>query len=219
MGVPVVVSDSSGSRNLRSLLKMPKLLTQSFCDELDRKKKAVSFFDDVTVFLFDQESPTGELADFTFPPGAESSGQASGGENPQPDLQPHPTMGHHHHHPTMGHHLHPPGRAPHASEDSDGNMSEEGGGFEWEDDIPLMTSPLSSPSTAEPPVSDPIPVPAAKPPEDKPPEGKPPEGKPVAVTAASQFSRFSVSRSRFSITHVPNPDMNSGGSSEDGERQ
>ncbi|XP_036797808.1 serine/threonine-protein kinase LMTK1 isoform X2 [Oncorhynchus mykiss] len=214
MGVPVVVSDSSGARNLRSLLKMPTLLTQSFCDELDRKKKAVSFFDDVTVFLFDQESPTGELADFTFPPGAESSGQASGGENPQPDLQPHPTMGHHHHHPTMGHHLHPPGRAPHASEDSDGNMSEEGGGFEWEDDIPLMTSPLSSPSTAEPPVSDPIPVPAAKPPEDK-----PPEDKPVAVTAASQFSRFSVSRSRFSITHVPNPDMNSGGSSEDGERQ
>nr|XP_046190314.1 uncharacterized protein LOC124019015 [Oncorhynchus gorbuscha] len=177
MGVPVVVSDSSGARNLRSLLKMPKLLTQSFCDELDRKKKAVSFFDDVTVFLFDQESPTGELADFTFPPGAESSGQASGGENPQPDLHPHPTMVHHHQ-PTMGHHLHPPGRAPHASEDSDGNMSEEGGGFEWEDDIPLMTSPLSSPSTAEPPVSDLIPVPAAKPPEDKPPEDKPPEDKP-----------------------------------------
>nr|XP_023999568.1 leucine-rich repeat extensin-like protein 3 [Salvelinus alpinus] len=103
----------------------------------------------------------------------------------------------------------PPDRAPHASEDSDCNMSEDGGGFEWEDDIPLMTSPLSSPSTAEPPVSDPIPVPAAKPPEDK----------PVAVTAASQFSRFSVSRSRFLITHVPNPDMNSGGSSDDGERQ
>ncbi|XP_045077380.1 serine/threonine-protein kinase LMTK1-like isoform X2 [Coregonus clupeaformis] len=196
MGVPVVVSDSSGARNLRSLLKMPALLTQSFCDELHRKKKAVSFFDDVTVFLFDQESPTGELADFTFPPGAEFSGQASGGENPQPDLQPHPTM---------GHHLHPPERAPHASEDSDGNMSEEGGGFEWEDDIPLMTSPLSSPSTAEPPVSDPIPVPIPIPV----PAAKPPEDKPVA--AASQFPRFSVSRSRFSITHVPNPDINSAG--------
>lgn len=52
--VPVVVSDCSRSRNLRSLLKMPTLLTQSFCDELERKKKAVSFFDDVTVFLFDQ---------------------------------------------------------------------------------------------------------------------------------------------------------------------
>lgn len=52
--VPVVVSDCSRARHLRSLLKMPTLLTQSFCDELERKKKAVSFFDDVTVFLFDQ---------------------------------------------------------------------------------------------------------------------------------------------------------------------
>lgn len=52
--VPVVVSDCSRSSHLRSLLKMPTLLTQSFCDELERKKKAVSFFDDVTVFLFDQ---------------------------------------------------------------------------------------------------------------------------------------------------------------------
>lgn len=52
--VPVVVSDCSRARHLRSLLKMPTLLTQSLCDELDRKKKAVSFFDDVTVFLFDQ---------------------------------------------------------------------------------------------------------------------------------------------------------------------
>uniref|UniRef100_A0A667W8H8 non-specific serine/threonine protein kinase n=1 Tax=Myripristis murdjan TaxID=586833 RepID=A0A667W8H8_9TELE len=54
--VPVVVSDCSRARHLRSLLKMPTLLTQSFCDELERKKKAVSFFDDVTVFLFDQVS-------------------------------------------------------------------------------------------------------------------------------------------------------------------
>lgn len=52
--VPVVVSDCSRAGHLRSLLKMPTLLTQSLCDELERKKKAVSFFDDVTVFLFDQ---------------------------------------------------------------------------------------------------------------------------------------------------------------------
>lgn len=52
--VPVVVSDCSRARHLRSLLKMPTLITESFCDELERKKKAVSFFDDVTVFLFDQ---------------------------------------------------------------------------------------------------------------------------------------------------------------------
>lgn len=52
--VPVVISDCSRARHLRSLLKMPTLLSQSFCDELERKKKAVSFYDDVTVFLFDQ---------------------------------------------------------------------------------------------------------------------------------------------------------------------
>jgi len=52
--VPVVVSDCSGAGHLRSLLKMPTLLSESFCDELERKKKAVSFFDDVTVFVFDQ---------------------------------------------------------------------------------------------------------------------------------------------------------------------
>lgn len=52
----VVVSERSSTRHLRSLLKMPSILTQSFCDELEHKKKAVSFFDDVTVFLFDQVS-------------------------------------------------------------------------------------------------------------------------------------------------------------------
>ncbi|XP_049600630.1 serine/threonine-protein kinase LMTK1 isoform X2 [Syngnathus scovelli] len=64
--VPVVVSDSRGARHLRSLLKTPTLLTQSLCEELERKKKRVSFFDDVTVFLFDQESPTGDLVDDNF---------------------------------------------------------------------------------------------------------------------------------------------------------
>uniref|UniRef100_A0A3P9J801 non-specific serine/threonine protein kinase n=1 Tax=Oryzias latipes TaxID=8090 RepID=A0A3P9J801_ORYLA len=75
--VPVVVSDCSRARHLRSLLKMPTLLTQSFCDELERKKKAVSFFDDVTVYLFDQESPTGELADFPLSSDAEEGQQES----------------------------------------------------------------------------------------------------------------------------------------------
>ncbi|XP_077414099.1 serine/threonine-protein kinase LMTK1 isoform X2 [Vanacampus margaritifer] len=73
--VPVVVCDSSRARHLRSLLKMPTLLTQSFCEELERKKKAVSFFDDVTVFLFDQESPTGELVDYSFSTEESPSGE------------------------------------------------------------------------------------------------------------------------------------------------
>lgn len=58
--VPVVVAESQSARRLRSLLKMPSPLSEAFCEDLERKKKAVSFFDDVTVYLFDQESPTRE---------------------------------------------------------------------------------------------------------------------------------------------------------------
>ncbi|KAI4903780.1 hypothetical protein NFI96_016460, partial [Prochilodus magdalenae] len=172
--VPVVVSERSSARHLRSLLKMPSLLTQSFCDELERKKKAVSFFDDVTVFLFDQESPTGELAEYTFPPGAEPNGQAAVGEQLRPQ--------------SVG-----------ASDNSsDGNVSEESGGFEWEEDFP-------SPSTLEP-ASDGISTPPNSP-------VKSPDEKPEP-----QFSRFSVSR--FSITQVSDSDMdNMGGSGTDGERE
>uniref|UniRef100_A0A4W5JRY6 non-specific serine/threonine protein kinase n=1 Tax=Hucho hucho TaxID=62062 RepID=A0A4W5JRY6_9TELE len=56
--VPIVVSDCSDAHNLRSLLKMPTPLTAEFLadDLLERKKKVVSFFDDVTVYLFDQVS-------------------------------------------------------------------------------------------------------------------------------------------------------------------
>lgn len=53
--VPVVVSDDSEAHSLRSLLKRPVLLTTaSLEEELDRKRKTVSFFDDVTIYLFDQ---------------------------------------------------------------------------------------------------------------------------------------------------------------------
>ncbi|XP_018600966.2 serine/threonine-protein kinase LMTK1 isoform X2 [Scleropages formosus] len=181
--VPVVVSDRSNAQHLRSLLKMPSLLSESFCEELDRKKKAVSFFDDVTVYLFDQESPTRELAEHGFPPGAESCGRGSGAVEPCPQ-----------------------DRVNTSDDSSDGNISEESGGFEWEDDFPLLPS-ASSMTTCS---SEPQRAPSQPP--------TPPELKPAA-----QFSRFTVSPSnvsRFSITHVSDSDMDSvGGSSEDGERE
>ncbi|KAI2658313.1 Serine/threonine-protein kinase LMTK1 [Labeo rohita] len=194
--VPIIVSDCSDAHKLRSLLKMPTLLNDSLSDEMESKKKVVSFFDDVTVFLFDQESPTRELADQSFPLGGESSKPSSKGkaQNQQEKIN--------------------------ASDDSsDGNISEESAGFEWEDDFPLLPLPTSS-------------------------KGSPPDittkqslstgsTKPVA-----QVSRFTVSPSnvsRFSITHVSDSDMDSAGvtavptcktvaqrlarSSEDGERE
>lgn len=54
--VPIIVSDCSDVHNLRSLLKMPSLCINNLGDELESKKKVVSFFDDVTVYLFDQVS-------------------------------------------------------------------------------------------------------------------------------------------------------------------
>lgn len=55
--VPIIVSDNSEAHKLRSLLKMPVLLTtENLEEELERKKKTVSFFDDVTIYLFDQVS-------------------------------------------------------------------------------------------------------------------------------------------------------------------
>lgn len=70
--VPVVVAESQSARNLRSLLKMPSLLSEAFCEDLERKKKAVSFFDDVTVYLFDQVGGhSGLCAGGVGPPGDE----------------------------------------------------------------------------------------------------------------------------------------------------
>ncbi|XP_029294163.1 LOW QUALITY PROTEIN: serine/threonine-protein kinase LMTK1 [Cottoperca gobio] len=178
--VPVVVSDCSRARHLRSLLKMPTLLTQSFCDELERKKKAVSFFDDVTVFLFDQESPTGELADYAFSTGTECSGQEPSEErNTDHQLQSDPKL-----------------EAQSCEsfcvpDESAGNNSEEGGGYEWEDDLSFEPRP-SSPDTIPEPKSPPTST-----------SNSPEAPKPAAVA----LNRFMVSR--FSITHVSDPHMGS----------
>ncbi|CAJ1081454.1 serine/threonine-protein kinase LMTK1 isoform X3 [Xyrichtys novacula] len=174
--VPIVVSDNSDAHKLRSLLKMPILLTaENIEEELDRKKKTVSFFDDVTVYLFDQESPTKELTEHGFPSGTESQSSRSKSQD----------------------------RVNASDDSSDGNVSEESAGYEWEDDFPLLPLPTSSATSDSPP---PRTVP------------KPPNPKP-----AVQFSRFTVSPSsvsRFSITHISDSDMDSmGGSSEDGDKE
>lgn len=53
----VVVSDDSEAHKLRSLLKVPAPIpAENQGEDLERKKKTVTFFDDVTVYLFDQVS-------------------------------------------------------------------------------------------------------------------------------------------------------------------
>ncbi|KAM4536015.1 serine/threonine-protein kinase LMTK1 isoform 2-T3 [Fundulus diaphanus] len=119
--VPVVVSDSSRARHLRSLLKMPTLLSESFCEELEQKKKAVSFFDDVTVFLFDQESPTGELADCSFSTGEELIEQ----ETSNSDLEAQSDDTHC------------------FAKETEGNSSAHDRNYEWKDELCVETCPSS----------------------------------------------------------------------------
>ncbi|XP_029142196.1 serine/threonine-protein kinase LMTK3-like, partial [Protobothrops mucrosquamatus] len=76
-GVPIVVNESDDARNLRGLLKSPRSAEEAAA-EFDRKRKMVSFFDDVTIYLFDQETPTNELSSQGAPDGdAPSPGSAA----------------------------------------------------------------------------------------------------------------------------------------------
>uniref|UniRef100_A0A4W4DS16 non-specific serine/threonine protein kinase n=1 Tax=Electrophorus electricus TaxID=8005 RepID=A0A4W4DS16_ELEEL len=120
LAVPIVVSDCSQAHKLRSLLKIPSLLPDSLCDDLESKKKVVSFFDDVTVYLFDQESPTRELAEHGLPLGEEADSQST--KISAPDQQE---------------------RVNASDDSSDGNISEESAAFEWEDDFTLLQLPTS----------------------------------------------------------------------------
>ncbi|KAM6452406.1 serine/threonine-protein kinase LMTK3 isoform 2-T3 [Liasis olivaceus] len=84
-GVPIVVSESDDARNLRGLLKSPRSAEEAAA-EFDRKRKMVSFFDDVTVYLFDQETPTNELSS----QGATDGDASSPGSAAEPGLDAFP---------------------------------------------------------------------------------------------------------------------------------
>uniref|UniRef100_A0A672GCV3 non-specific serine/threonine protein kinase n=1 Tax=Salarias fasciatus TaxID=181472 RepID=A0A672GCV3_SALFA len=119
--VPIVVSDDSEAHKLRSLLKMPTLLsTESLEEDLDRKRKTVSFFDDVTVYLFDQESPTKELTEHGFQIGTEGQSSRSKSHERRAGIK------------LLVSYL-------------------SGAGYEWEDDFPLLPLPTSSATSDSPP--------------------------------------------------------------------
>uniref|UniRef100_A0A3P8UFN8 non-specific serine/threonine protein kinase n=1 Tax=Cynoglossus semilaevis TaxID=244447 RepID=A0A3P8UFN8_CYNSE len=161
--VPIVVSDDSHVHTLRSLLKTPTTLVADSQEEA--LKKTVSFFDDVTVYLFDQESPTQELTENCFL--LETEGQRS--ENSSKE------------------------KLNTSDDSSDGNVSEESAGYEWEDDFSLLPLPTSAVTSDSPPKNVMV---------------DPPHRAPVAKQE-TKMSRFTVSR--FSITHVSDSDVESVG--------
>ncbi|KAM4717814.1 serine/threonine-protein kinase LMTK2 [Anableps anableps] len=115
--VPIIVSDDTSGQNLKSLLKPTNLNIEASSSSLaarydaENSRRAVSFFDDVTVYLFDQETPTKELGD-----------HLSGLSSQSPELSS------------------PVSTASYLNRfaNSESSTDEEGGGFEWDDDF---TSP------------------------------------------------------------------------------
>nr|XP_048299600.1 serine/threonine-protein kinase LMTK3 [Myodes glareolus] len=115
--VPVVVSsaDADTARPLRGLLKSPRAADEPEDSELERKRKMVSFHGDVTVYLFDQETPTNELSVQGTP-----EGDTDPSTPPAPPTPPHPAT---------------PG------DGFPNNDSGFGGSFEWAEDFPLLPPP------------------------------------------------------------------------------
>ncbi|KAG8513674.1 LOW QUALITY PROTEIN: Serine/threonine-protein kinase LMTK2, partial [Galemys pyrenaicus] len=106
--VPVILSKEDG-RHLRSLLKpSASVALDQLPEDWKKEKKAVTFFDNVTVYLFDQETPTKELG--------HCGGEAHGPEQSSTA-------------PSSG--------SPYLSRciNSESSTDEEGGGFEWDDDF------------------------------------------------------------------------------------
>uniref|UniRef100_A0A3Q4AW52 non-specific serine/threonine protein kinase n=1 Tax=Mola mola TaxID=94237 RepID=A0A3Q4AW52_MOLML len=125
--VPIIISDDSSAKNLKSLLKPTTLNIEALSSPFparssaNNSRRAVSFFDDVTVYLFDQETPTKELGDFS-----------TGSNSHVPEINnPVPTASY-----------------LNRFTNSESSTDEEGGGFEWDDDFssPAVSKTASSPA-------------------------------------------------------------------------
>ncbi|XP_044289086.1 serine/threonine-protein kinase LMTK2 isoform X2 [Varanus komodoensis] len=190
--VPIILTDKDDGKHLRSLLKHPRQLGQNNPPEssLKNERKAVTFFDDVTVYLFDQETPTKELGNRS----SESNHSAS---NNTPDSAS-----------GLGY--------LNKFTNSESSTDEEGGGFEWDDDFsspePSFISKAantlisSKPSLQTSKYFSPPPPPRS------------PEQNWSHPLPYSRFSISPANIASFSLTHLTDSDIEQGGSSEDGEK-
>ncbi|XP_067407038.1 serine/threonine-protein kinase LMTK2 [Emydura macquarii macquarii] len=189
--VPVIVSDKDDGKHLRSLLKLPKSLKHDRPSEYWKsEKKAVTFFDDVTVYLFDQETPTKELGNSV----AESNNQGSAS-------MPVPSSG-----------LSYLNRFT----NSESSTDDEGGGFEWDDDFSSPEPSFISKSANSLISSKPPPQTSKY--FSPPPPSRSLEQNWSHSSPYSRFSISPANIASFSLTHLTDSDIEQGGSSEDGEK-
>uniref|UniRef100_A0A672S7K1 Serine/threonine-protein kinase LMTK2 n=1 Tax=Sinocyclocheilus grahami TaxID=75366 RepID=A0A672S7K1_SINGR len=185
--VPVIISDDSSSLNLKSLLKTKSLqtakATSEECSNGDNRR-GVSFFDDVTVYLFDQETPTKELGEHTLDPSSQLSDFSS-----------------------------PVASSSYLNRftNSESSTDEEGGAFEWDDDFPSPEPNFLSKAAIDHSASRPSGTSAASKYFSPPPANRTLE---QSWNSPSNYSRFSISPASiasFSLTHLTDSDIEQGG--------
>uniref|UniRef100_A0A8C9N8U1 Serine/threonine-protein kinase LMTK2 n=1 Tax=Serinus canaria TaxID=9135 RepID=A0A8C9N8U1_SERCA len=188
--VPEIVTEKDDGKHLRSLLKLPKPLNERQPELWKDEKKAVTFFDDVTVYLFDQETPTKELGSR----GIDVNGEGAG-SSPVPSSSP---------------------GYLNRFANSESSTDEEGGGFEWDDDFSspepsFISKAANSLIGSKPPLQ---PSKYFSPP----PPSRTLDQNWSHSSPYSRFSISPANMASFSLTHLTDSDIEQGGSSEDGEK-
>ncbi|KAJ8344995.1 hypothetical protein SKAU_G00291880 [Synaphobranchus kaupii] len=188
---PIIVMDTSHVHSLRSLLKAAAPSSTVADAHSLPGKKAVSFFDDVTLYLFDQEIPTQDLGDKL----SRSCSQVSEFCSPGPSSS-----------------------LLNRLANSESSTDEEGGTFEWDDDFSSPEPSFVSKATGDLDMPK-APPSVASQYFSPPPPGNAPEKIWPRPSTYSRFSISPASISNsFSLTHLTDSDMEQG-SSEDGEKE
>lgn len=187
--VPEILTDKDDGKHLRSLLKLPKPPHERQAEHWRNEKKAVTFFDDVTVYLFDQETPTKELGNRV----ADLNGEGS-------HSTPAPSSGFSYFNRFTN---------------SESSTDEEGGGFEWDDDFSspepsFISKAANSLISSKPPLQSKYFSP--------PPPARTLDQNWSHSSPYSRFSISPANMASFSLTHLTDSDIEQGGSSEDGEK-
>ncbi|XP_063286412.1 serine/threonine-protein kinase LMTK2 [Pelobates fuscus] len=188
--VPVVYMEKDDGKNLKSLIKRNKPTSNKLAINEKKRKKAVCFFDDVTVYVFDQETPTKDLGSHV----VDKNSQMSSNNSPVS--------------PSMPGFLH-------RFTNSESSTDEEGGGFEWEDDF-SSPDPSFLNKPAQNLIGTKISVNPSKYFSPPPPTRGPDQN--WTHSSYSRFSIAPANIASFSLTHLTDSDIEQGGSSEDGEK-
>ncbi|KAL9835518.1 serine/threonine-protein kinase LMTK2 [Geothlypis trichas] len=188
--VPEIVTEKDDGKHLRSLLKLPKPLNERQPELWKDEKKAVTFFDDVTVYLFDQETPTKELGSR----GIDVNGEGAG-SSPVPSSSP---------------------GYLNRFANSESSTDEEGGGFEWDDDF-SSPEPSFISKAANSLIGSKAPLQPSKY-FSPPPPSRTVDQNWSHSSPYSRFSISPANMASFSLTHLTDSDIEQGGSSEDGEK-